>query len=185
MRAFDENGFYPKQNCQKCQKPLQGQGEGRPAELYAGTFTGLCYECQNGGDYIFKTEKDGARHVSCAPSCPSWRRDRENYISYADCKVCKGVGYSWKSGRHDSYRSYCEPCLKKHSENKFRVKYFRVSKKLLNKYSNLFLGRIKAEEKRLKIKLDKEACAKLSTDLWEAYSSKIKKLNKILDKLTL
>lgn len=182
---FDKNGFLLKQDCKKCQKPLQGQGEGRPAELYAGTFTGLCYSCQNGGDYIVLTEKDGARHISCAPSCPSWRRDRENYISYANCENCKGIGYFWKSGRYDRYRSYCEPCVKRHSENKFRIKYHRIAKKLYNKYNGVFLKRIKAEEKKLKIKLDNEAAYKLSGDLWSIYSAKIKKVSSILDKLTL
>jgi hypothetical protein len=155
---------------------------GRPAELYAGTYTGFCYECQNGGDYVFLTEKDGAKHISCPPSCPSWRRDRETFIAYGDCPSCNGIGYSWKSGRYDSYRSYCEPCLNKHSNNKFRIKYFRIAKKLYNKYNDTFLSRIKTEEKKLKAKLDNKQAAELVGDLFNIYSLKIKKLGKILEK---
>lgn len=184
--SFDKDGFLAPHNCKKCAKPLQGMGSGRPAELYAGTYTGFCYECQNGGDYVFLTEKDGSKHISCPPSCPSWRRDRETFIAYDDCAACKGTGYSWKNNRYDRYRSYCEPCLNKHSNNKFRIKYFRIAKKLYNKYNNLFLSRIAKEKKRLGVKeLGREQSLTLISDLYNIYSLKTKKLGKILEKLTI
>lgn len=36
-------------HCNRCGKPLNKDG-GHPAELYAGTYTGLCYGCQNSSE---------------------------------------------------------------------------------------------------------------------------------------
>ena len=39
------DGMYPQHECSGCGKLLNADG-GHPAELYAGTYTGLCYECE-------------------------------------------------------------------------------------------------------------------------------------------
>lgn len=108
------NGFLPEHNCKRCGKPLHGQGTGYPAELYAGTYTGLCYPCTNSGAYVEKTYPlDGAILLNYPPHCPSWRRDRETYIAYHDCPDCKGKGM-WIVSRHPgqggSYPRYCLKC---------------------------------------------------------------------------
>ena len=112
------DGMLPPQNCQRCGKPLNGDGN-HPAELYAGTFTGLCYGCQNERPYVTKVyAADGAQRISYPPHCPSWRRDREEYTGYPDCPECGGKGRmyvdrSWRSG--GGYHKSCERCLERFS----------------------------------------------------------------------
>lgn len=40
LSEMEERGFLPDRKCAHCQKPLQGEGDARPAESYLGTFTG-------------------------------------------------------------------------------------------------------------------------------------------------
>lgn len=106
------NGFLGVCYCLKCNKQLGGAGSGRPAESYAGTYTGLCYECEGAPDFVQrKYPLDGAKLISTPPSCPSWRRERETYTAYDDCESCAGKGYRWVSRGFDSYRHYCKPCV--------------------------------------------------------------------------
>jgi len=81
---YDEHGMYPQHPCKECGKPLNEDG-GHPAELYAGTYTGLCYSCQNKGAFKVETLKSGALYMSHPPHCPSWRRNREFKIWFENC----------------------------------------------------------------------------------------------------
>lgn len=111
------DGMLQKHNCIKCGKELNPNGY-RPAELYVGTYTGLCYTCQNGPAYIESVDNlDGARFVSHPPYRPAWRRDRVLYITYEGCGECSGTGrvvvqQSFRLG--GSYPAQCELCMKRY-----------------------------------------------------------------------
>ncbi len=111
---MDREGFYPQHSCRVCEHPLNADG-GHPAELYAGTYTGLCYGCQNAPVYVVHTSSlDGCRLLSYAPHCPSWRRDREEYFAYQDCETCRGTGRLYVSrscGEGGSYYRHCPDCM--------------------------------------------------------------------------
>jgi len=108
------DGMLPPHPCKRCGKPLNADG-GHPAELYAGTYTGLCTQCQNTGPYVVKEYgADGAQRISYPPHCPAWRRDREEFIAYPDCRECGGTGRiyvdrGWKHG--GPYYRPCDRCL--------------------------------------------------------------------------
>jgi hypothetical protein len=100
--------------CRACAKTLNADGS-HPAELYAGTFTGLCYSCERSGSYVVPGSElpDGARRVSHPPHCPSWRRSREEYWSYSDCEECGGAGRKMISRSNPMggpYPQFCRPC---------------------------------------------------------------------------
>lgn len=107
-------GMYPVGwACSRCGKTLNADGC-HPAELYAGTFTGLCYGCERSGSYVVPGSElpDGARLVSHPPSCPSWRRDRTEHWAYPDCPDCGGQGarVRYSSMSHGNYTEYCRAC---------------------------------------------------------------------------
>lgn len=79
-------------DCKQCGAELSGPNGPRPAESYAGTFTGLCYRCSNGAAYVAREHDDGCQEWSYPPHCPSWRRDRETFYGFADCHLCHGAG---------------------------------------------------------------------------------------------
>ena len=120
---MDKDGFYPIHNCKRCNKPLQGQGSGRPAELYAGTYTGLCYPCTNAPMIILRQYPDGAQRKEYSPYRPSYRRNRNSYIAYDDCDDCKGLGYTYRYQRHGSYRAYCDTCSRRFYKHPIRQAY--------------------------------------------------------------
>ncbi len=95
---------------------LCGEHGPRPAETYAGTFTGLCYACERADHYQVASLPDGTLRLSYPPHCPSWRRNREEYWAHPDCSACDGAGRSYVS-RSDalggSYFVHCEPCLER------------------------------------------------------------------------
>jgi hypothetical protein len=185
---MNNRGFLAPHNCGKCGALLQGEDSGRPAELYAGTYTGLCYSCQNSSDFVAKIEGlDEARYISTPPSCPSWRRDRESYIAYSDCIKCKGIGYSWVSRSNSvggSYRHYCEECLKKHTNHPIRIKYSRISKKIYNKFNKIYNSVLEKEKKVTKSKNIPDVRAReLAAPILNQYDKKISKLHEIYDKI--
>jgi hypothetical protein len=107
-----QTGMFPATwTCRGCKKPLNATG-GRPAELYAGTYTGLCYDCEGAGPFVLSIYPlDGARAMSYPPSCPSWRRDRETYTAYEDCGTCKGSGVEGMTyANWSTHRNYCQAC---------------------------------------------------------------------------
>ncbi len=108
MTGFDSEGFYPQHNCRSCAKPLNADG-GHPAELYAGTYTGLCYACERIPRYTVTSYSDGAITWSYPPHAPSWRRDRETFTSYSDCPECHGQGFQMKYSA-SSWSTYSDPC---------------------------------------------------------------------------
>lgn len=114
------NGFLPKGvKCKKCGAVLEGEGEGRPAESYLGTYTGLCYPCTDQPAYATgEVYKSGAVEYSHRPSCPSHRRDRETYFQFEGCDCDHGSVWKHSAGPFGgSYRSECEKCSKRHYEH--------------------------------------------------------------------
>lgn len=111
----EKTGMFPADwRCSNCGKQLNADGN-HPAELYAGTFNGLCYACTSGPAFVVKGSElpDGARLVSHPPACPSWRRDRTTHWAYPDCVECKGLGakrrYTWSG----DFMEYCRPCMER------------------------------------------------------------------------
>jgi len=105
------DGMYPQCNC-KCGKPLNADGN-HPAELYAGTYTGLCHTCERAPAFVTEEHRDGATRISYAPDNPSWRRDRIEYIAYEDCNECSGTGRTYVSRSNWSvggYHCQCKAC---------------------------------------------------------------------------
>lgn len=105
--------------CVNCGKELNSDGM-HPAETYAGTYTGLCYSCQNSESYIIEKFSDGAMIISYPPHCPSFRRDREHYTAYSDCPKCKGTGRYYISrcmSQGGPYYGYCTECSKRFGEH--------------------------------------------------------------------
>ncbi len=132
---FDKDGMYPQHNCKGCNKPLNADS-GHPAELYAGTYTGLCYTCERAPRYIIKTFCDGAIRYSYAPQCPSWRRDRKEFIAYTDCTDCRGNGrishYSYSSW--SDYFAQCQACSDRfynYPPRKARLDYIQERRKMI------------------------------------------------------
>jgi hypothetical protein len=119
---MDDRGMLPGDFCcTRCGKPLNADGN-HPAELYLGTFNGLCYGCTAAGPYVVKVSLlDGARVLSYPPHCPSWRRDREEFTAYPDCGTCKGSGVQRSCVGQTGYREYCKPCIRRYSANHVRV----------------------------------------------------------------
>src|SRR5262249_19673065 len=129
--GMDKDGFLPAQDCDVCNKPLQGQGSGHPAELYAGTFTGLCYDCERAPAFLVRVYPCGASEWSFPPSEPSYRRTRELYIGYGGCN-CGGMGRMWKerSFRYGGrYAVNCSKCFRRYQ----RARYGRNNRKLVVK----------------------------------------------------
>ena len=114
--AAEWDGMYPPHPCKECGKLLNADG-GHPAELYAGTYTGLCYACERKDPYVLQEFYDGSKLVSHPPCSPSHRRDRTSHVWYPDCLVCMMgvVRYrrGWRDGG-DSYTSYCPSCQWRH-----------------------------------------------------------------------
>ncbi len=122
--GMDRNGYFPAQPCKQCGKPLCGENGPRPAELYAGTFTGFCYPCQNGKEYPVSKAFDGAVKWSFPPHCPAWRRDRETFIGYEGCSVCKGKGRLMvyrANSMGGSYPKNCETCAQRYYQHPVRL----------------------------------------------------------------
>ena len=125
LLLMDEEGMLPQHNCKRCGKPLNADG-GHPAELYLGTYTGFCYQCERSGVWVLEIHADGARRLSYPPDCPSHRRDRREFWAYQDCIDCKGAGHHyvhqdlrWGGG----YLSYCETCFTRFYANPLRKLY--------------------------------------------------------------
>lgn len=120
---MDGHGMLPADwCCLRCGKQLNADG-GHPAELYAGTFNGLCYGCTSADHYVARVSLlDGAMMISWPPSCPSWRRDREEHIAYPGCASCKGTGVQGlgSSVGGGTYHEYCRECLARYFSHPVR-----------------------------------------------------------------
>lgn len=108
---MDEHGFLPQHKCKHCGRKLNADGE-HPAELYAGTYNGLCYSCERAGPTVVSTDDFGACRVSHPPSCPSWRRDREFFTWFRGCVKCnRGAVYvSRPDSQGGGYNIQCPDC---------------------------------------------------------------------------
>lgn len=123
--------------CNQCKKPLNPNGH-RPAELYAGTFTGICYSCQNKPAICIKVELlDKAGHWEFPPYRPSYRRDRESYVGYGDCNDCDGRGskvVSRPDSQGGSYRTYCNTCFSRYHDQPMRKRRKQRRTRIYNAY---------------------------------------------------
>jgi hypothetical protein len=125
--VMDVHGMLPDDwFCTGCGKQLNADGN-HPAELYAGTWNGLCYSCTQRGPFVREVSAlDGALRVSWPPSCPSYRRDRQDYHAYEGCGACHGLGsdrYESSMGGFSSYPVQCEACMHRYMNHPERVRY--------------------------------------------------------------
>ena len=100
-------------NCIKCGKKL---GE-NPAETYPGTYTGLCYNCQDADPYIVEEFPDSGVKISYPPYAPSFRRERRTFVAYRDCCECRGSGrikVQRDLTEGGSYFIQCRACSKRY-----------------------------------------------------------------------
>lgn len=139
------DGMLHNHGCSRCGKQLNGDG-GHPAELYAGTYTGLCYGCERGSAFCTHIElMDMAEHWEFPPHCPSWRRDREYYTGYSDCTDCDGRGSKWIS-RPDpqggSYRTYCETCFSRYHNHPIRKRREKRRKRINNAWMSALVNHL-------------------------------------------
>lgn len=115
---MDEQGFYPEgTKCKNCGAELSRTD--RPGELYAGTYTGLCYKCQNSGPFVVAYLGNGFKRWSFPPHCPSWRRDREEFVGQEGCTLCGGKGRKMiyrPYGQGGPYPENCKTCWPKYLE---------------------------------------------------------------------
>ena len=143
---MDKDGFFSPHNCKRCSKPLHGKDSGYPAELYAGTFTGLCYQCTDSGPVLLGRWEDGCELWEHPPHCPSWRRDREQFVGFSGCAICGGKGRLMVSRHHAAggpYPKQCQTCSDRHSAAyiefvKARDAYWNLKEELetiIRKYS--------------------------------------------------
>lgn len=172
--------YYTGARCARCRKLLNADGD-HPAEIYAGTFNGLCYGCTSSGPYIVRVSLlDGARVLSYPPHCPSWRRDREEYTGYADCETCQGSGVQgWApaAGGMDRYRHYCKPCIQRYSSHPVRVLAYGYSETLMRVAETAFQRRLDQAsglKKSASAKLRKEARKDLDPAVFEEVKADVK-----------
>jgi len=136
------NGMLQKHGCRSCGKSLNADGN-HPAELYAGTYTGLCYECTGKAAFCFDTEEvDGAQHWDHPPCCPSHRRDRTHHIGYPDCEKCNGKGAYMVSrcdGAGGSYLSYCEDCCARYNNHPHRKRIADTARRIVRASRNALI----------------------------------------------
>ena len=117
--GMDEQGMLTKVPvCRGCGKTLNADG-GHSAELYAGTYTGLCYDCERRGPVVIDTLVSEARVWSCPPHCPSWRRDREQFFQFEGCSC--DHGRTWETSRSfgvsNRYPVQCRICSSRHYQH--------------------------------------------------------------------
>lgn len=182
--------------CIGCGKTLNADG-GHPAELYAGTFNGLCYGCTGRPAFVARISAlDGCREVSWPPHCPSWRRDREKHWAYADCTTCGGMGLELTpSGYVDRRTSeaghYCRLCLARYSGHPVRSAYWarlgRIRQVAQATFERLWdkaagVPRKCSEKKRRELR---EAYAtSLGEDGWRAFKAPIRaRCDRLTDRL--
>lgn len=142
---MDNRGFLSPHDCKRCGVPLQGMGEGRPAELYLATHTGYCYPCNDRPPELLYTKKlDGAQVWEYPPHSPAWRRGRETYTGYADCARCGGRGVTnYPIGYGTPYVS-CDDCLARYDAHELRRRYDAGCRTIYNLATERMRGRVYA-----------------------------------------
>lgn len=166
---MDKDGMFPPEwLCVRCGRVLNADG-GHPAELYAGTYNGLCSACTGAGPYLEGVfVLDGAWRVNYPPHCPSWRRDRERFTGYADCGECHGSGVTgWgQSFGGSRYREYCRVCTRRFDDHEERAEQRRLSRELhelaQSRFEEALLERLSISERGKKAR-EKALAAVLET----------------------
>lgn len=189
LAVMDDRGFLPPCDCARCGRPLQGMGEGRPAERYAGTYTGLCYECNDrppecGG----VSALDGARYWEYPPHAPSWRRDREGgHVGYADCPRCRGRGVvNWPVASGTPY-TQCEDCTARYDAHPLRQRYQDGCREIYRRANERFtaaIWTIAGVNQHTPRKVRDEACGRvpvadverLAAESWDWYREQLRGL---------
>ena len=143
-------GLFPSWPCLRCGKTLGAKGGGPDAENYAGTYNGLCYACTAGEPYVESTDPlDGALSLSWRPSRPSWRRDREREIAYADCAVCGGLGrptampYRYVGNYGERVGASCASCRTRRDSHPTRVWAGERDTRIRNAASNIYFAELR------------------------------------------
>jgi hypothetical protein len=148
---FDREGFYPDHNCKRCNQPLSRTD--RPAELYAGSYTGLCYKCQNAPMIVLAVSKlDGCKRVEHAPDCPSHSRERRTFHAYDNCPACKGTGRTYVSrslAYGGSYYTSCDACFKRYYNQERRQQHNTYDSAASKDIRQRWLKAAEAEAKKL------------------------------------
>lgn len=133
LKMGSDGLFQVELHCLGCGRLLNSDGN-HPAEVYAGSYNGLCYGCTKKGPY---TEAiailDGCRRVSWPPSCPSHRRDRTTKYAYPGCPDCDGLGVaSYETSVGGSrYGVQCKSCMARFSEHPLRVRAWDWQRKVM------------------------------------------------------
>lgn len=132
---MDSRGMLPDDIfCTRCAKPLNADGN-HPAELYAGTYNGLCYGCTSEAPYVAATAPlDGCQRVSWQPKEPSHRRDRTDHYGYPDCENCHGLG----AAGSPYYARTCDACLERYSAHPARVAWGQWSERIMRTCQAVF-----------------------------------------------
>lgn len=164
--------------CERCGKELSDKNGRNPVETYAGTFTGLCGDCERESPYTVKEYFDGAKKISYPPICPSHRRSRETHIAYDDCDECDGKGMEVVR-RHNrgNYRSYCEECLDRFHSHPFRETSDEVRDEYVPSHSDWeddFQNDIEDIE-------DEEEQKRIAKEYWEKINEDRKKVRKVIN----
>lgn len=187
--VMDDRGFLPPCDCMRCGKPLEGMGQGHPAERYTGTYTGLCYACNDRPpECMGVSALDGAQYWEYPPHSPSWRRYREGgYVGYADCARCDGRGVTnWPVSYGTAYKS-CDDCHARYDAHPLRQRYeagTRQIYKLANERFTAAIWRLAGVNEHTPRKLREGACGKvaradvdrLSAESWTWYQDQLHKL---------
>ena len=114
LDRMDDKGMLPVCKCAGCDKELNADGS-HPAERYAGTFNGLCYDCTNKGPIAMGKNPQGATIWNCPPHCPSWRRDRETFFQFDGCDCDHGrQWYERSNSQGGRYPLHCQKCLERY-----------------------------------------------------------------------
>ena len=152
--GMDHDGMFTPHPCHVCGNPLNDDG-GHPAELYAGTHTGLCYPCTFASPFRVHVYRDRAERWSHAPHSPSWRRDREEFIGYKGCRECSGKGKIVVARHHTAGGGYpvnCEKCDKKYYDEPERARWNNRMSWIINARATVNEKKTKELRKILKLK---------------------------------
>jgi hypothetical protein len=151
-----KTGMLPAQPCRGCGRQLNADGH-HPAELYAGTFTGLCYPCTDAVAFRVgePSRLDGAERWSHRPYCPSHRREREIRVWYPDCDHPK---CHHGQTTHSSYSNpwgwvqQCETCSKRYYQHPIRARAIQRTRSIREVSMRLFEQQVKRERCQRKVK---------------------------------
>lgn len=143
-----------------------------PAESYAGTYTGLCYDCERSATWACYRCEDGLVYYSHPPHLPSWRRDREYYFSYDDCESCRkgAVRVSRSDAMGGSYNIQCVKCRDRAYSHSVRSAHIAEYEAFQERHRGV-MQRLEKEFDKKKKKLPDEEVEKLKEVLRAEYET--------------